>query len=278
MILTLSSMKEMLAEMRTPSAFSEFWRQALACLLVVACLTGCQSPENGTDQGARGRTIKSRGIYTTLALSKRELDMPGSGYVQKGTFGPDETPAGVIVGFGFVDRQELVTLELAELNTGRVLVSRDYYASYGKAIAQPLPIRLSGDYKLRLLVRGTEYDACQFSVTRRGGPATAPITPSGAATAYAKGSFDVGIESGMNSELLADYDEKLNYTILRAVILKTSKMNADLFAQRVPGKVVIQCRMNSQGAIADPKIIDNSLERISNKDDFVAISELPLSS
>ena len=65
-------------------------------------------------------------------------------------------------------RPELVTLELRDAVTGRPLSQKDYYASYGKAVVQPLLIRSGGAYTVRLVVDGVEHDTCRFTVERSG--------------------------------------------------------------------------------------------------------------
>ncbi len=135
-----------------------FLRVAVACLLHVASATGCQT--------GGGSAVKARGVYTTLATANPGLDMADAQYSQKSSFGPGETPAAVVVGFGDYARPQPMTLELIEVSTGRSLFSKPCAASYGMALMHPLSIRLSGEYKVRILVDGTEFDSFQFSVSR----------------------------------------------------------------------------------------------------------------
>src|ERR1700761_9381965 len=102
----------------------------LALILLVIAGTGCQSPQASTP----GLTSisKSQGVYTTLAITNEDLDFSGSGYFQKSSFGPNETPAAVIIGYGEYNNPRQLSLDLVESATGRVLLSKDVYANYGK--------------------------------------------------------------------------------------------------------------------------------------------------
>lgn len=131
---------------------------ALACL----CLgtAGCQ--------GGSVHVQKTRGVYTTLAPATPSLDLPAAAYQAITAFGPGQVPAAVVVGYGSRGRPELVTLELRDTATGRPLSQKDYYASQGKAVVQPLLIRSGGAYTVRLVVDGVEHDTCRFTVERSG--------------------------------------------------------------------------------------------------------------
>jgi hypothetical protein len=83
-------------------------------------------------------------------------------------FGPGQIPAAIVVGYGSRGRPELVTLELRDTATGRPLSQKDHYASYGKAVVQPLLLRSGGAYTVRLVVDGVEHDTCRFTVERSG--------------------------------------------------------------------------------------------------------------
>ena len=230
----------------------------LACLLFMFWPAGCQT---GPDGGSSGNgTIKTRGVYTTLAMPEVGLDLPASGYVQKNSFAPGENPEAIVAGYGDYNRPQLVKLELVELTTGRTLLSHDGYADYGKALIVPLAIRLSGNYKVSLLVNGTELDAYRFVVTRTNRSGAPQSVEPYAGAAYAKGIFSVGMESIRSSGLFDRYDNKLNYVILNAVSKEAESSHDNLFAQRVPGKVVIQCRLDSTGHIIGPKILENTID------------------
>ena len=230
----------------------------MACLLFSLGITGCQTDENSIT-GLSGN-IKSQGVYTTLAMADPGLDMPGSGYLSKSSFGPGETPAAVVVGYGNYHQQQSVTLELIESGTGRSLFSKDYYASYGKALMQPLPIRLSGNYELKLTSGGTELDTCQFTVTRTNNTGILQIQDANSGAHYAQGNFSVSVDPDSLPDFFAEYNDKLNYWILNSVTESASSTNLDLFAQRFPGKVVIQCRLDFQGHMTNPKILENTLD------------------
>ncbi len=57
-------------------------------------------------------------------------------------------PAAVATGYASYSHSQPLSLELVELSTGRVMFNEEYATSYGKAIVQPLPIRLSGEGQL----------------------------------------------------------------------------------------------------------------------------------
>ena len=230
----------------------------MACLLFSLGVTGCQTGENSA-AGLSGN-IKSQGVYTTLAITDPGLDLPGSGYLSKSSFGPGETPAAVVVGYGNYNQQQSVTLELIESVTGRSLFSKDYYASYGKALMQPLPIRLSGNYELKLTSGGTELDTCQFTVTRTNNAGIPQAQDAISGAHYAQGNFSVSVDPDSLPDFFAEYNDKLNYWILNSVTESASSTNLDLFAQRFPGKVVIQCRLDFQGHMTNLKILENTLD------------------
>ena len=228
------------------------------CVLCAIVLAGCETGDNSP--GGFTGNIKSQGVYTTLALTGHGLDMPGPGYLQKGSFGPGETPAAVIVGYGSYNQEEQVLLELIESSTGRSLFSKDYNAAYGKAFVQPLAVRLSGNYELRLTTGGARLDNCLFTVTRTNNSSAMPVPNASPAAKYAEGVFFISIEADSLSSPFNEYDERLNYTMLNAVTKAAGSTNRDLFAQRFPGRVVIQCRLDSQGRLTAPKILENTLD------------------
>ena len=231
----------------------------LVALLMACGLVGCQTSGNSTISGLSGN-IKPQGVYTTIALDDPGLEMPGSSYLQKSTFAPGETPAAVIVGYGNYNQQQLLSLEVLELSTGRTLFTKEYYASYGKALMQPLSIRLSGDYKARLLGAGREWDCCQFTVARtnRAGMTLAATTESGAS--YGQGTFDIELDSRNLQDYFAKYNDKLIYTMVNAVGKDAGENHRELFAQRYPGKVVLQFHLDFNGRLSEPVILENNLD------------------
>jgi hypothetical protein len=229
-----------------------------ACLLIALGFTGCQTGQNGAT-GLSGN-IKSQGVYSTLSIPDMGLEMPGAGYMSKSTFGPGETPAAVVVGYGAYNQQQSVTLKLVESNTGRILLSKDYYASYGMALMQPLSIRLSGNYELDLTSGGVKLDTWQFTVTRTNELGVVMVPAVGSGANYAQGVFDVEMKGVTLTDRFEKYDDKLIYTILNSVTKEAGSTNLDLFAQRFPGEVVIQCRLDFQGRITEPKILGNTLD------------------
>jgi len=236
------------------AGFYNFACFGVACVLIPLGITGCQTGENGV-----GGSLKAQGVYTTLAMSDFGLDLPASGYVQKGSFGPGESPAAVILGYGTYNQQQLVELELVESSTGRSLLSKDYRVTYGKAVIQPLAIRLSGDYKLRLTAGGTELDTFQFTVTRTNTSGNAQVENTKSGTKYAQGIFSVSIV-GRRLPGFGKYDDKLIYSIVNCMSKAAGSTNRDLFAQRFPGKVIFQCRLDFAGRITQPKVLENTFD------------------
>jgi hypothetical protein len=224
----------------------------LACVMVVLVLAGCDTTGGGG--GGPTGNMKTQGVYTTLALTNHPFDMPASAYVPRNSFGPDEHAAAVIVGYGEWNQQQQVRLELIESRTGRTMLSHDDYASYGKALVYRLPIRLTGSYELRLSSGGTPLDNWVFTVTRISGTVPDP------AGKYAEGVFGVSMDSADLSASFEEYDTKLIHVVNAAVRHAAGSTNADLFAQRFPGSVVIQFRLDSQGRLTDPKVVGNTLD------------------
>jgi hypothetical protein len=231
---------------------------ALACVLIAFGITGCQT--DGSDPTEVRGVFKSEGVYTTLALPDLGLDLPASGYTQRGSFGPGETPAAVIVGYGRYNAPQPVALQLIESRSGRTLFEHDYSASYGKAFMQPLAIRLSGKYELKLSSGSIPLDTFSFTVTRTNQSGPMETDNARAGSKYANGIFATSVDLNSLPDYFFEYSDKLNYWIVNAVSRKAGSTNAYLFAQRFPGKVVIQCRLDYRGHITDPKVLENSLD------------------
>lgn len=229
---------------------------ALACVLIACGVAGCQT--DGSNPTAVRGSVKSLGVYTTLAIPDLGLDLPASGYTQRDSFGPGETPAAVIVGYGRYNQPQLVTLKLMESNSGRTLFSHDYYASYGKVVMQPLAIRLGGNYELKLSTGGIQLGTFPFTVTRTN--QVGPVETDKAGSKYADGIFAASVDLNSLPAYFAEYADKLNYWVANAVSQKAGSTNAYLFSQRFPGKVVIQCRLDYRGHLMEPKILENSLD------------------
>jgi len=221
--------------------------QACLCLLLAGLLPGCQ-----TGEPVPAGELKTRGVYTTLAPREPALDLPPGAWVPRSSFGPGETPAAVALGYGTHLQPEQITLELVETASGRTLLSQDCSLPFGKALVRPLPIRLSGDYRVRLLVRGTEFDAACFTVRRD----ATPVPP---ATDYARGVFTVNVEWA-GGPATPDYNHALVYSLVNAVIRESSRAAPSLFVQRPPGCVVIQAWLDAQGAVTEPRIAQNTLD------------------
>jgi len=224
------------------------------CLLALGVLlvnTGCET--------SAANVSKTRGVYTTLALTDRELDMPASGYTSYRTFAAGQNPAAVIVGYGDSDGiqfiQQPFTLQLIELASGTLLSSLNGAANYGKATMIPLAIRKSGNYQLKLIIRNAVYDTWDFSVSRE---AAAPAADS-APLEYAKGDFSATLSSEEDTDLFAEYDNTLLQAILNAATKAREAVNHDLFAQTYPGAVAIQFNVDSTGHISAVTVVDKTL-------------------
>ena len=231
---------------------------ALAWLLIACGITGCQTGEN-TTAGFSGNT-KTQGVYTTIAIPDLGLDLPATGYMEKSSFGPGETPAAVIVGYGDETQPQSVSLNLTEGGTGRSLLSQDLYAIYGKATLLPLAIRLSGNYELRLTSGGTALDSFQFTVSRTNRSGALQIDNSNPGQPYAVGNFFVALAPGDLLDFFAKYNDQLIYSMLNAVTQEAGSTNRDLFAQRFPGKVVIHCRQDFHGNVTGTRTLENTLD------------------
>lgn len=227
-----------------PSPFLLF----VAALLVATI--GCQTG------------MKERGVFTTLALQGPLLDLPASGYKPQSSFASNEIPAAVITGYGIYNQQQSVTLELVELQTGRSLATKEYHAVYERLIMQPLPIRLSGDYRLKLTVNGAEHDSWDFSVTRTNGSVAAQGVSTNAAPKYASGWLSLRIQAA--DPLFANYDNQLKNLIMTALTEQprsaAPEMYAQTLSQRKPGRVVMRCGMDFQGRITNLEIPEKTID------------------
>ncbi len=127
-----------------------------ASLLV--CVAGCET--NGI------HAVKTRGVYTTLLTPETaplaSFNTPSGAYKQYNEFGTNETPLAVITGYD----GSSVTLELDDLSNGKILMSNEIYEGFGRTSFQPLSIKKSGDYKIRVLLGRSELDSFKFSVER----------------------------------------------------------------------------------------------------------------
>lgn len=235
-----------------------------ACLLVLFGAAGCVTTDSdstgntGGNAGVMGN-VKSQGVYTTLAIPDMGLVMPARGCIQKTSFGPGETPAAVIVGYGTPYQQQSVSLQLIESDTGRILMSKDYYASYRMCTMQPLPIRLGGQYQIKLSSGGALLDTWDFAVMRTNATGPLQVDHTTPDAKYGEGTF--GVEITGLSDAFSSYDDNLIYYMVNAITKEASSAtNEDLFAQRFPGKVVMQCRLDFQGHLTDPKILENTMD------------------
>ncbi len=206
------------------------------------------------------KVTKDRGVYTTVAMEGQYLDLPASGYTSCKTFGPSQTPAAVVVGYGYWDgtynRPQAFDLEVVEAASGSVVFNFTGNDFAGKAAVINLPIRKSGDYRLKLIVNNSVYDTWDFTVNREGSAtASAAVQP----PIYAKGYFSTSIEGLQTTDAFYKYDDSLLQAINDAVQKEHAIANHDIFAQVPPGHVVVQFELSETGQVISPKIVGNTL-------------------
>ncbi|MDR3456410.1 MAG: energy transducer TonB [Verrucomicrobiae bacterium] len=219
---------------------------ALLALAGIWGFTGC---------GTTGSSVsKDWGVYTTAAMKGQNLDLPASGYTSSKTFGPGQTPAAVVVGYGYWDgaynHPQEFNLEVVEAGSATVILNLNGSVFAGKAAVLNLPIRKSGSYKLKLVVNGSVYDTWDFTVTREAAATTAPVV-------YAKGEFSASI-NGI-PEAFTGYDEYLLTALNEAVQKEGEHISRDEFAQMPPGQVVVQFDLGETGQAGSAKILQNTL-------------------
>ncbi len=243
-----------------------------AVLLVLAglcAIAGCVTTGgDNTDTIAGGNaTVKERGVYTTLAMTGQNLDMPGFGYISRNTFGPGQTPAAVVVGYGFWDgsnnQPQTFDLELDETVTGAVVFKSSGDAYAGRAAIFDLPIRKSGDYHLKLIMNGSVSDTWDFSVTRNV-PADIP-SATGQTPVYAQDNFSASIEGEKTTDAFMQYDDTLLQYIMNDLQREFENANHDDFAQIAPGQIVVQFNLSATGQVSSPQILQNNLTDVAGQ-------------
>jgi hypothetical protein len=225
---------------------------ALLTLAVVFICAGCDTTSSSV--------VKERGVYTTVAMEGENIDLPASGYTSCKTFGPSQTPAAVVVGYGFDDgvnrdRPQEFDLQLIEVTSGTVIHTTSGSAFAGKAAVIDLPIRKSGNYRLKLIINNSVYDTWDFTVNREAPADTASVAAQ--PPAYAKGMFGTSIEE--IPDAFSQYDDSLMQALNDVIQKESAAANHDIFAQIPPGRVVIQFDLNDTGQISSAKIIENTL-------------------
>lgn len=228
----------------------------LVGLLIVGCGAGC-STGAGT-----ASVVKTRGVYTTLAISNdSSLYLPGGAYEKVDQFKLGEQPAAVVVGYGLYDGSRMegqpFNLQLVELPSGRVLGTMSGLAYYDKAATFPLRVRTSGDYQLRLLINDSVYDTWNFTIQRVVDANTNAVAP-----AYARGAFGARLASDPGTGMLLKfmkYDELLLQSILDQVERKKQADDPNLWVQIPPGRTLVQFQLDSQGNIREPKVLASTL-------------------
>jgi len=194
-------------------------------------------------------------------MAGQNLNMPSSGYKSHKIFGLGQTPAAVVVGYGYWDgsnnRPQVFTLQVVELSSGTILMSPSVEVFVGKAAIINLPIRKSGNYEMKLMSDKSVYDTWNFSVNRES--STADSGNSEKSPVYAKGLFSASIDASCLNDTFTQYDESLMQDLLAAGTKEQEKSSADIFAQVAPGQVSIQFTLTANGAIQSPKITDSTL-------------------
>lgn len=201
--------------------------------------------------------MKERGVYTTLAMEGNNLDLPGSGYSSYKTFGSGQTPAAVVVGYGYWDgtynHPQQFELQVIESATGTVIFDTSGYEYAGKAAVIDLPIRKSGNYQLKLLANNSLYDTWDFTVDRAGDPSKTT------SNVYAKGVFMVGLTTQEKNTNFASYNSYLLNAVIDSVGKTASQADQAIFSQMPAGKVVISFQLDQSGNVSSAQILENTL-------------------
>jgi hypothetical protein len=235
----------------------------LAQFIILAgifCLNSCSTTPDQAGTGTSG-VFKERGVYTTIALSGHDLDLPGSGYASCRIFSSGQVPAAVVTGFGYYDgsfnRGQDYQLQLVESASGGILQTFSGLVYAGKANVVALPIRKTGKYQLRLIINGSVYDTWDFEVDREASAATG--TAGSQSPAYAKGNFSASVAGLQNTDAFNDYDDSLLQALNDAVQKELDHANRDDFAQTPAGHIVIQFDLSAAGQVTAPQILENTL-------------------
>jgi hypothetical protein len=227
---------------------------AILAVAMICIVAGCA--------GSGGNSMKERGVYTTLAVEGRPLDMPGSQYTSYKTFAPDQKPAAVVVGYGYwdgtYDHPQPFNLQLVESNSSAAILDLNGNAYADKAAIFELPIRTSGNYQLKLIINNSVYDTWDFTVNREASAQGAKLD--GQKPVYAKGIFDFGMVSDAKDAEFADYDNYFLRALNDAMRRASNNANPSLFSQVTPGKAVISFQLDENGNVSNPKITESSLD------------------
>ena len=235
-------------------------RQLRFILLTLLALGGVCGLAGCAETGGRaGGTIKERGVYTTLAMPGHYLDLPSSGYDSYKSFGPGQTPAAVVIGYGSWDgtynHAQQFDLQVVEAATGAVVLETSGSEYWGRVATVDIPIRKTGDYQVKLLIDNSVSDTWDFTVDRGTFDAAAQ---NAAASTYAKGVFGASLVPG--GAAFADYDAYFLDAVNNAVQRASNKAaDRSIFFQVPAGKVVIQFQLDQAGHVNSPQIMENTL-------------------
>jgi hypothetical protein len=228
---------------------------ALFALAGIVFLAGCDTVVNPN-------VVKTRGLFTTVAVEGQDSDMAASDLVSSTNFGAGQVPEAVVVGYGFPDGSpqpfELQVVETA----GETIVFTNRASVYaGKVALIDLPIRDTGKYQARLLINDYVQDAWDFTVTRDATSTNliaAPAPASPPALVDTKTDFEVVVSPWGGGDIFSDYDAALNQT-LTAALTEARKGSRGLFAEVTPGHVIIRFDMDEKGQVSSPEIIGSTL-------------------
>lgn len=106
-----------------------------------------------------------QGLFTTLLTSNTFHPTAGynsGGYLARTSFGKEDTPVAVAMGYDDVT----MTLEVKDMSSGKNLLTREIFIARGQSVLQPIFILQSGEFKVCLLQNGAEKESYRFTVQR----------------------------------------------------------------------------------------------------------------
>jgi hypothetical protein len=215
------------------------------CILSVAVcfLTGCQTWKY---------TAQHRGIYTIVYnptnLPIENIDLDALRATAKTSFGTNEQPAVVIVGYS--DKRKL---KLLNRDTGKIVDSKlDFFVTRNSIIVKPLEIHQTGNYEIYFHELLEAREAFDFSVTRT--PAQAARTNQIEPRALRRLSISLWLDPGRASR---NYDQ-----VFRAAV--EQQWYNLLISTHTPyrrGVVILSFHMTDQGQFTDMKVVKNTASK-----------------